>query len=264
MPAAFTASALSISPVEADSGESLTISVLVTNTGDGAGAYEATLRIDNEIVAGQEISLAGGASQEVIFTTSRDSAGTYNVDVNGVTGSFVVKEVATPEAPAPEAPAPESPALNITASTVAIPRYDTKTNRLATVTISYKVNNDSETVNNAELILKVSVDGEPVEEVSLFSDSRLEAGLTNSSRDYVPSQGWQTGNYSFQAELYVGDQYYATTTTNNLLEVTAESSVPVLRWALLGAMIGIALISITFIVFVLLRRDRLRFGAYCL
>ncbi len=265
-PAAFTTSALSISPFEAESGESLTISVLVTNTGEGTGTYEATLRIDNEIVASQEVSLVGSVSQEIIFTTSRDSAGTYNVDVNGVTGSFVVKEAATPEAlapeaPAPEAPVPESPELNITTSTVAFPRYDTKTDRLASVTISYEVNNDSETVNDAELILKASVDGEPVEEFSLFSRSRLVVGITRGSRDYVPSKGWQTGTYSFQTNLYVSGKYYATTTTNNLVEVRAESAVPVTSWALLGAMIGLALISIAGTVFVLLRRERFRFGA---
>ncbi len=76
-PAAFVASDLSISPAEVDIGETVTISVLVTNIGDLTGSYEVSLKVDNVVVATKEITLAGGASQKVTFTTTKDVAGTY-------------------------------------------------------------------------------------------------------------------------------------------------------------------------------------------
>ncbi len=88
--AAFVASELSITPVETDIGEDVTISALVTNTGDLAGKYKVTLKIDNVAVATKEITLAGGASEEITFTTTEDVAGTYTVNVDGLSGSFVV------------------------------------------------------------------------------------------------------------------------------------------------------------------------------
>ena len=101
-PAAFTVSALSISPAEVDIGQSVTISALVANTGDLSGTYEVTLKINNVVVDTKDVTLAGGASQTVTFTTSKDVAGTYTVNVDGLSGTFTVK--APPEEE--EVPAP--------------------------------------------------------------------------------------------------------------------------------------------------------------
>ena len=95
-PAAFTVSALSISPIEVDTGDTVTISILVTNTGDLTGSYEVTLKIDNIVVATKGVTLAGGASQKVIFTTSKDIDGTYAVNVSGISGTFTVTALAVP------------------------------------------------------------------------------------------------------------------------------------------------------------------------
>ena len=97
--AAFSASSLNISPAEADIEETVTIGVLVTNTGELAGSYTVTLKIDEVVVATKEVTLDGGASQEVNFTTTKDVAGTYTVDVNGLIGEFAV--TAPPPAPPP-------------------------------------------------------------------------------------------------------------------------------------------------------------------
>lgn len=104
-PAAFAVSDLTVSPAEVDIGETVTITALVSNTGELSGSYEVTLKIDGVAVATDEVTLAGGASQEVTFTTAKDAAGTYTVDVNGLAGEFVVRE-----APAP--PPPPAPPVN--------------------------------------------------------------------------------------------------------------------------------------------------------
>jgi len=90
-PAAFTISALAISPAEVNIGEDVTISALVTNTGDLTGTYEVTLKIDDVVVDTESVTLAGGASEKVTFTTSKGVAATYNVNLNGLPGTFVVK-----------------------------------------------------------------------------------------------------------------------------------------------------------------------------
>lgn len=91
LPAAFTPSSLSIYPPEADIGETVIISVLVTNTGELEASYSLTLELNGMIAETREITLVGG-SRTVTFTTAGDEAGTYSVVVNGLEGSFTVRE----------------------------------------------------------------------------------------------------------------------------------------------------------------------------
>jgi len=109
-PATFSLSALSISPGEVGIGESITVSVLVTNTGDCTGTYKVTLKLDNATVTTKEVTIAGGASEKVTFTTSTDVAGTYTVTVNGQSGTVVVKAPPAPTPPPAAPPAPTPPA----------------------------------------------------------------------------------------------------------------------------------------------------------
>ena len=107
---AFSASDLSITPAEVDIGGEVTISLLVANTGDLAGSYEVTLKIDNVVLAIKDVIVGAGASEEVTFTIVEKEAGSYKVEVNGLVGEFTV-EAPAPGASPPPAPAPpaESP-----------------------------------------------------------------------------------------------------------------------------------------------------------
>jgi hypothetical protein len=109
-PAAFSLGSLAVSPNEIAPGGTVTISVSVANTGGETGTYIVTLKIDDVVEASKEVSIDAGASQEVTFTTVRDVAKTYSVDVNGLSGTFVVKEETPAPPPAPPAsPAPTAP-----------------------------------------------------------------------------------------------------------------------------------------------------------
>ncbi len=92
-PASFTTSALTISPAEVNIGESATISIMVANTGELSGSYEVTLKIDNVTTATKDVTLTGGTSQTVNFTTTEDVAGTYTVIIDALSGTFTVKAV---------------------------------------------------------------------------------------------------------------------------------------------------------------------------
>jgi hypothetical protein len=109
--AAFTSSELSISPSAVYVGETVTISVSIANNGDAAGSFMVTLKINGVVEGTKEITLNAGASGEVTFTTAKDVAGTYSVDVDGLSGSFIVEErPEEPSAPPPITP-PEEPGV---------------------------------------------------------------------------------------------------------------------------------------------------------
>jgi len=91
LPAArFELSNLIISPVEVWVGDPVAISVEVTNVGDLMGDYRVILKIDGAIEATQTVTVDPGASETVTFTVVRVEAKTYDVEVDGLFGSFTV------------------------------------------------------------------------------------------------------------------------------------------------------------------------------
>jgi len=104
-PPAFSIGNLSISPSQCEPGQEITVTVTVANTGGTAGDYTVELKIDDVSEASESLSLAPGASQTVGFTVKRFEASRYQVDVNGLTGTFEVKEKpVTPVVPTPREP----------------------------------------------------------------------------------------------------------------------------------------------------------------
>lgn len=99
--AVFVTSNLSVTPALVEPGETVTISIQVANRGDEEGSYLVELKIDGVVVQAERVTLAGGASQTVTFTTSQDKAGIYLVDINGLSQSFTVerREVVVPPGP---------------------------------------------------------------------------------------------------------------------------------------------------------------------
>ncbi|MBE9502131.1 MAG: hypothetical protein IMY87_06865, partial [Chloroflexi bacterium] len=88
--AAFHFANLSISPTTVDRGESVAITVEVTNTGGVEESCTITLLIDGVEEATQELTLGPGATDTVTFTVTGDKAGTHGVMVGGLSDSFTV------------------------------------------------------------------------------------------------------------------------------------------------------------------------------
>ncbi len=124
-PAAFTSSSLSISPVEVDIGDEVTIGLLVANTGGKSGSYTVTLKIDGVVVETKEVTVSAGFSKEVTFAISKDIAGTYSVDVNGLTDSFTVKEEEAIVTPIPSTPPSSSTPPSDEETTLSPPAEET-------------------------------------------------------------------------------------------------------------------------------------------
>ncbi len=110
--AIFRISEFDISPGEVDIRQAVTIHALVTNTGNREGTYQVTLEIDNKAVETQKVTLTAGAKYTVIFKISEDIAGIYSVNINGLSGSFIVKPAATPELESASTPTPPAKPIN--------------------------------------------------------------------------------------------------------------------------------------------------------
>ena len=93
-PKNFEVSDLNISPVEAEIGEAtITVSADVTNLSDETGTYVATLWIDGTVEAGQDVNVEAGETEPVSFTVTREAAGSYEVRLDRLYGSFSISEV---------------------------------------------------------------------------------------------------------------------------------------------------------------------------
>ena len=95
-PATFDVSNLSVSPREAEAGESVTISVDIANLGGSSGSYTAILKINSSQVETKTVTLNAGQSQVVSFTVVRESTGTYTVELGGLAGTFTVSPTVSP------------------------------------------------------------------------------------------------------------------------------------------------------------------------
>ena len=103
--------------------------------------------------------------------------------------------------------------------------YYDETGELAFVKVVYQVSNLLQPMADAELILKVRLNSEPLEEVSLLSLSELSMGQTSGSWEYSPRQGWEKGDiYGFRLELLAGGELY-TISLEEELEVAALTAI---------------------------------------
>lgn len=83
---------LRISPESVSPEEPVTISVDVTNLGENQVACPVTLRINGVLKDSETVTLDGGENETVDFTVTEGIPGTYDVEVDGQTGSFEVIE----------------------------------------------------------------------------------------------------------------------------------------------------------------------------
>jgi hypothetical protein len=87
----FTVSNLIIAPERAKQGENIIISAMVTNNGELPGTYSGTLKLKGAIESTEEINLGPGESRKISFKIAKTTPGFYNVELEGLTGRFVVE-----------------------------------------------------------------------------------------------------------------------------------------------------------------------------
>ena len=95
-PAEFKLTDLLVDPTSVIGGESVTVSVKVTNVGEETGNHIVNLNIDATPKDQQEISLTGGATKVVTFTITETTSGTHTIEVDNLSSSFDVENLSPP------------------------------------------------------------------------------------------------------------------------------------------------------------------------
>ncbi len=92
----FTYSNLQVTPLLVNTGETVTITVDVQNTGTSAGEIDVDLFINDEVADSRSVSLDAGEQRTVTFTISEEEAGRYDVQIGETTAFFEVEERVIP------------------------------------------------------------------------------------------------------------------------------------------------------------------------
>ena len=168
LPALFRSSTLEISPVEAIPGAEITVTFQLSNIGELAGPFTATLLLDRQEVATQEITVDELSVVPVTFSiTAPDLAGDYTIEVEDLSGTLRVIAVGA-----------------VRVESITVPALVDPGDR---VSVSVEVVNDGEVAQSRTLTL--SLDGAVIEErvVDLAPLARSTETFTFTAPDAV---GW--------------------------------------------------------------------------
>jgi hypothetical protein len=91
-PAEFEVVSLDIVPAEVTAGETVSVTAEVRNTGGSEGVYTAILTVDGVEMETKEVTITPDASKTVTFSLVKDTPGTYQVGIGGLTSSLTVKQ----------------------------------------------------------------------------------------------------------------------------------------------------------------------------
>ncbi|MDO8716800.1 MAG: CARDB domain-containing protein [Dehalococcoidales bacterium] len=105
----FTTSNLTVTPNTVKTGEPATVGVTVTNNGEDQGTYTVVVKLhDGTTVGTKDVTLAGGARQNITLDISLNSAGTHMIMVDKLARNLVVQATAA-SAPTQPTPPPTQP-----------------------------------------------------------------------------------------------------------------------------------------------------------
>ena len=97
-----------------------------------------------------------------------------------------------------------------------VPNYYTETGKLAFAQVVYTLNNLYQAYPEAEVVLKVTFDGTPLEETTIATLTPLEKGRVGLKYNYIPAGGWVDGTYGFVLQLNLEGEPSATTMEEQL------------------------------------------------
>lgn len=83
----------------------------------------------------------------------------------------------------------------------AVPNFRTNTGEMAFAKIVYTIRNLYRPEKSPQAVLNVFLNNGLLEQNEIFSLPTLDVGNTSASYNYVPSQGWDEGDYAFQMQV---------------------------------------------------------------
>jgi len=156
--------------------------------------------------------------------------------------------------------ADEMKSITVVAPTVfiygfsAVPNYYEDSGEVAFVNIVYTMNNIYQPLPNMRAALSVSLDGELLEEDEIIALPTLDIGSTEGNYKYVPTQGWQSGTYTFMLDGYTQGKL-CITSPEQKLEVSKKPTPEGINSAVIGGVVGGVLV-LTVVLVMMLRRRR--------
>ncbi len=176
--AEFAVSNLTISPAQTLEGNSVLVSIEVTNTSEAKGSFKAKLKVDKALLGMKFMPVAAGQTVTLSFIVDTPAAGTHEVELNGLAGTF---SVLTPPVFANLVISPPQPQVG------------------DNVTISADVTNAGEVSGNYTVALKVNEMDEQTKTLALESNSTVPVifdVIKNDPGNYSVSLGDLSGNFT--------------------------------------------------------------------
>jgi len=107
-----------------------------------------------------------------------------------------------------------------------LPNYYKNGGQIAFAQIAYSVKNLYQPVDKGEVVLEVTLNNTPLEEVPLATLTPLGLGRTELNYNYIPSGGWVDGNYGFKLQLNLNGQPYANSLVQQLVVGAGSKGTP--------------------------------------
>jgi len=82
-----------VAPNPAKIGEKTNVKMSIENVGEAEGTYPISLMVNGKVEQTKEITLKGGATEEVAFIISKDSPGSYSIEIGGQKETLKVVQV---------------------------------------------------------------------------------------------------------------------------------------------------------------------------
>ncbi len=224
VPAAFSVSSISVLPAEVEPGETVTITVLVANTGGESGSYTVVLKVNGVEEAEETVTVAAGESQTVSFSVTKEEAGSYTLTVDGLSGSFTVAALVIVAPPAPAA-------FSVSYLSVS-PRLEVEPGEA--VTIAVLVANTGGESGSYTVVLKIDGVKEAEESVTVAPGESQDVSFSVTREE--------AGSYTVAVDGLGGS-----------FNVVALVKPPGINWAMIGGIIA-GVIVVGLLIFFFLRR----------
>jgi len=181
-----TVSDLSIIPSTVETGDPVTISAEVSNDGLLQFSEGITLKVDGTSVETEMVTLMPGETETVTWTVSEATAGTYSVEVNGLTGTFTVEE-----------PEPEPEPANIVYHSIAVSPSSVEVGNPVTVTVTLDNTGELIGIETVELYVNdVMEDSDTTSIVGGGTDSVTFQVTKDTAGTYTVEAGGETATFT--------------------------------------------------------------------
>jgi acyl-CoA thioesterase FadM len=203
--ATFTTSNLIVTPDTAKPGDTVMVGVTVTNTGTQQGMYTVMVKDhDGTTLGTKDVTLAGGAKQDVTLQVSIKTAGTHMVMVDKLYHNLLIQNTAAGTPPAQTMPGMQTPTppaqttAPATATGFTVTALDTDPQMPDTgenITVSFKVTNSSG--KSGTYHAEVKIDG------TVVATKDITLGAMETQAVNIPAKApFKEGTFT----LSVGDQ----------------------------------------------------------